>query len=185
MKVFGGKTLPVTDKSVYYLKPDGTWKSWPKPKLSYNRMRAGCIYFKRKYNFFQKCEYQNCRPNGLSFGCQQERLISAYFYIIGGSTSSGYGISTTEFLINGEDIQRSPHYLPSEVDVSKPQKMKMKIIKTIIQETGLTAFAYNQMVHIFTRQGSIYSLDPWLGWIKVKEEENDLLVQHKVFLVSP
>ena len=48
MKVFGGKTLPVTDKSVYYLKPDGTWKSWPKPKLQYNRIRAGCIYFKRK-----------------------------------------------------------------------------------------------------------------------------------------
>ena len=56
MKVFGGKTLPVTDKSVYYLKPDGTWKSWPKPKLQYNRIRAGCIYFKRKCNFLQKCE---------------------------------------------------------------------------------------------------------------------------------
>ena len=50
MKVFGGKTLPRSDKKVYYLKPDGTWGSWPKPKLPDNRMRAGCIYFDCKCN---------------------------------------------------------------------------------------------------------------------------------------
>ena len=40
------------------------------------------------------------------------------------------------------------------------------------------------MGHIFTRQGSVYSLNEENGWIKVKEEETNLLVEHKVFLIS-
>ena len=41
------------------------------------------------------------------------------------------------------------------------------------------------MGHIFTRQGSVYSLNEANGWIKVKEEETNLLVEHKVFLINP